>query len=296
MSRMSFITNLICFALIAALLATFGCASNTEPVTVEVKSFTAVPVATLPTVSSDVRLETLAPSATLAPFDVSPSPYVPLTPVPTQPPGHTSQTPWSTPIPGGNVGQSVFDNCAFVGNSLFEALHAYGVVTHGSFFTTVGLNINTVYTETSTHGRIPVINELNTGSYAGVILMFGQNELGWPKAEVFIQKYANLIRDVKSRQPNARIFITAMPPVTKALSDSSSNGTTNANINYINSLLANLAGQFGYCRFITVPDEMYDANDALPSQASGDGIHLNMTYSRIWAQHICQAVAAGLTS
>ena len=317
MSRLSLIiSNLICLALIAALLASVGCASKTDPVTVEVRSFTAVPIATLPVVSSDVRFDTLAPLTTLAPFDVSPTPYAPPTPTPsptraptnsastppatsanvTQPPGATQPAPWFTPIPAGQANQSIFDKCAFVGNSLFEALHAYGVVTHGAFFTTVGLNLNTVYTEPSTHGSVPVIDELNSGSYVGVLLMFGQNELGWPKPEAFIQKYAALIRDVKSRQPNARIFVTAMPPVTKALSDSSANGTTNANINYMNSLLANLSAQFGYCRFITVPDEMYDANDALPQQASGDGIHLNMTYSRIWANHICQAVAAGLTS
>lgn len=321
MSRPSFLPKLICILLIAAMLAPIGCASLSDPVIVEVSSFTAVPVATLPAVSADVRLETLAPAATIVPFEVSPTPYVPPTPEPaptpkptdaqtsvpseapvttpvyvTPRPGNATPIPWFTPIPGGHADQSVFDNCAFVGNSLFEALHAYGVVTHGSFFTTVGLNINTVYTEPSTHGSIPVIDELNTGSYAAVILMFGQNELGWPNLNVFVQKYANLIRDVKSRQPNARVFITAMPPVTKALSDSSTDGTTNANINYLNALLSELAAQFGYCRFITVPDEMYDANDALPPQASGDGIHLNMTFSRIWAEHICQAVAAGLVS
>ena len=130
----------------------------------------------------------------------------------------------------------------------------------------------------------------------GVLLMFGQNELGWPDMNVFIKKYANLIRDVKSRQPNARVFVTGMPPVTKALSDRNEDGVTNENINYVNSLLANLASQFGYCRYISAPDSMYDASGALPAVASGDGLHLNMTYSRIWTEHLIQAVAAGLSS
>lgn len=312
----SFIKKCILFAPVLAVCFTLlACIRTNGSVIVEISSFTAVPVSTFPPVSADVWLNTLSPAATPAPFDVSPTPYAPPTPTPTPAPTptvrpsadvtpvHTSSNPGGytpspifTPFPGGTADQSVFDNCAFVGNSLFEALHAYGVVTHGSFFTTVGLNINTVYTETSTHGSIPVIDELNTGSYIGVMLMFGQNELGWPDINVFIRKYADLIRDVKSRQPNARVFVTGMPPITKALSDRNEGGITNENISYINSLLEILASQFGYCRYIAVPSGMYDASGALPSAASGDGIHLNMTYSRIWAEYICLSVAAGLSS
>ena len=320
----SFTKKCIVLALaLSVLLSAIGCIRMGESVIIEISSFTAIPVSTLEPVSASVSLSTLAPLATAAPFSVSPTPYAPPTPtpeptpVPTKTPSdsdqptssatpilvtptHAAITPAPAPIftafPGGIADQRVFDNCAFVGNSMFEALHAYGVVTHGAFFTTVGLNINTVYTETATHGSIPVINELNTGSYIGVLLMFGQNELGWPDINVFIQKYANLIRDVKSRQPNARVFVTGMPPITKTLSDRNENGITNENINYINSLLADLASRFGYCRYIPVPEGMYGANDALPEAASGDGLHLNMTYSRIWAEYLCQAVAAGLSS
>lgn len=306
----------------AAAIISTACAVGTPPISVEVFDFTAVPIVSAPPVSADVRIETLAPAATPAPFDVTPTPYptpsptpaptkvptptpaatptpsaAPSTAQPTQVPTPTpyvTQIPWTPP--GDQADQSVFDYCAFMGNSLFEALHAYGVVTHGSFFTTVGLNINTVYTESTTHGSIPVIDELNSGSYLGVILMFGQNELGWPNPSVFIQKYADLIRDVKSRQPGARIFITGMPPITKELSDRNQNGMTNANIENYNSMLIDLANQFGYCRYITVPDTMYDAQGALPAAASGDGIHLNMTYSRIWANHILSVVASGLST
>ena len=312
-------------AALSAALSAFGCMHTSEPVIVDISSFTAIPVSTLAPVIADVKLNTLTPAVTPAPFEVSPTPYAPptATPAPTPTPEPTPEPtaaptsvptsavtpvhvtptpviatmpPVVSPLPGGINDQRVFDSCAFVGNSMFEALHAYGVVTHGAFFTTVGLNINTVYTETSTHGSIPVIDELNTGTYLGVLLMFGQNELGWPDPSVFIQKYANLIRDVKSRQPNARIFITGMTPITKALSDRNENGITNENINYFNSLLANLASQFGYCRYIAAPDGMYDASGALPAAASGDGLHLNMTYSRIWAEYLVLAVSAGLTS
>lgn len=298
MKRSSFKTALTAFLAAAITALAVGCSGTGAPISVEVSAFTAVPVATLPVYGEAAALSTLSPEVTLLPFSVTPTPYVPLTPAPTRAPSQPSASVPSnaTPLPAGFTGQAVFDNCAFLGNSLFEGLHAYGVITHGKFFTTVGLNIVTVYSSTTTNGHIPVINELNTGSYAAVIMMFGQNELGWPDPNAFFRRYAQLIRDVKTRQPNARIFITAMPPVTKALSDRSTDGVTNANIAMYNAMLLDLSSQFGYCRYITVPNEMYDESGALPVGASGDGIHLNMTYSRIWAEHICRSVAAGLGS
>ena len=204
-------------------LAVGGCASKENPnVIVSVDTLTAVPVPSNGTVSPYIA-ETLGPDSSLPPFDISPSPFATPTPLPTPrqsgTPGNPTQTPGSAPnvtpspgnhtfVPGQSADQAVFDNCAFVGNSIFEGLHLYGVITHGKFFTKVGLNLSTVYTATTTNGNKPVIDELNTGAYSGVILMFGQNELGWPNQNAFIQRYEKLVKEIKARQSGAQIFLT----------------------------------------------------------------------------------------
>ena len=74
----------------------------------------------------------------------------------TEPPLNTeaptpTPEPTATPVPGYTAAPepdySVFDNSVFVGNSVFEGLYRYGVITHGKFMTKVGLNILSVYTD-----------------------------------------------------------------------------------------------------------------------------------------------------
>ena len=210
---------------------------------------------------------------------------------PSSEPSPHSETP-TTKAP--ELDYQIFDNCAFIGNSTLHGLYQFGIITHGSFFTKVGLNVLSVYEKPTDTGTVPIIDELNSGNYDAVILLFGQNELGWPSADSFINKYSQLLTDVWARQPDAEIFIMAMPPVSKKVSDTSSNGVTNENINLFNSKLQQLAAQRN-CKFIPAPDTLKDASGALPADASSDGIHLNMKYSRLWAEHICRCVSAGLS-
>lgn len=228
-------------------------------------------------------------SATAAP---TAAPTQKPTAAPTQKPTD-APTQRPTDAPGGNTDYAVFSDCAFIGNSIFDGLYRYAIITNSHFFTKTGLNINTVYTATTSTGSVPIINELYNGSYKAVLLMFGQNELGWPSLDTFVNKYAQLLQDIWQRQPHCKIFITGLPPVTKAVSDTNTNGLTNDRINYLNGRLQNLANNTANAYYLTVPAVMYDSNGALPAAASGgDGIHLNRTYYKYWADHICRSVSA----
>ena len=91
-------------ALILTVCAFAGC-STVDPndnIIIEIHSVTEVPVPTQ-TPSTEPPLETVAPTPTAAP--------------------DTTPVPVNTPLPAPDY--SVFDNCAFVGNSTFEGLHAY---------------------------------------------------------------------------------------------------------------------------------------------------------------------------
>ena len=187
--------------------------------------------------------------------------------------------------------QSVFDDAAFIGNSFFVGLYRYGVVTHGRFFTKVGLNVSTVFTDPADEGSVPVIEELTNSEFKKVIIYLGTNELGWPNLNVFIQKYSGLLDAVWERIPEAEIFIVGILPVTKAYSDGKGrqDGINNENIANMNAALEALANERG-AHFIDVPEEMYDSDSALPANATTEGIHPNLAYDRIWAAHILMRV------
>ena len=218
-------------------------------------------------------------------------PVDPVTAAPTEEP--TAEPTAKPTEAAGSNDYGVFADCAFVGNSVFDGLYRYAIITNSHFFTKTGLNVNTVYSATTSTGSVPIIDELYSGSYKGVLLMFGQNECGWPSLDTFLSKYEQLLSDIWVRQPNCKIFITGVPPITKAVSDTNTNGITNDRISYINNGLMQLADRTPNAYFITVPDVMIGADGALPVDASGgDGIHLNLTYYRYWADHICSSVSA----
>ena len=229
--------------------------------------------------------------------NATPTPYAPPTSGadPTSPPvtGITVPTiaPTAAPTtPPGQPDYSVFDNCCFIGNSVFEGLHNYGVIKNGTWYTKVGLNILTVYNTPVLGGTVPIIDELNHGSYTGVLLMFCQNECGWPNLNNFIVKYEQLLQDVWARQPQAKLFLMGITPVSQAVSDKGENGVTNANINTINSGLEALAARTQNAYYVSVPSSFYTANGALQNDASNDGVHLNKAYMEVWADHICGVV------
>lgn len=234
--------------------------------------------------------QTTLPPVTDAPETDSPVPQTD-NPEPSANPGQNTEAP-VTKVP--ELDYSIFDNCAFIGNSTLHGLYQFGIITHGDFFTKVGLNVLSVYEKTTDTGTVPIIDELNNGSYEAVILLFGQNELGWPSMDSFINKYSQLLTDVWARQPDAEIFIMGMPPVSKKVSDTSDRGVTNDNINKLNAKLEQLAADRN-CNFLPAPDSLKDSTGALPADASSDGIHLNMKYSRLWADHICRYVTIGLS-
>ncbi|MCH5278589.1 MAG: hypothetical protein J1E60_02240 [Christensenellaceae bacterium] len=262
------------FGLCAVVIAAFGIctACNVEPdVIIDINSPSTAPV---PTVVSATNPGLFTPAPPTEP------PYVDPTDIP-----EITQAP--------QLDYSVFNNCAFVGNSTFEGLYKYGVITQGSFFTRVGLNILSVYKQTTSTGSIPIIDELNTGNYEAVILMFGENELGWPNLNTFINKYSDLLDDVWQRQPGCEIFIMGIPPVSESVSSSSTTGVTNENIQLYNAQLVDLATRRG-CHFVSVPESLMTSNGALPPEASSDGLHLNLQYSKLWADHICLTVMSVL--
>ncbi len=270
------ISIIILTALAAGVLFTAGCKKDDPSVIVDIwtpqPALTSVPVTFDP---SDTDVPTATPGSSDDP---------------TADPGFTD-APTAAPTPVGPVepDQSVFDDAAFIGNSVFEGLYRFGIITHGTFFTKVGLNVNSVFTAHLDNSSVPIIDELNTGTYNKVILFFGSNELGWPSYPGFIERYSNVIDAVWQRQPGCKIYICALLPTNKARDDKNENGFTNANINTMNGMIKDLCDERGVT-YIDVPAGMFDEFGRLPDDASSDGQHPNLKYDRIWAEHICLKV------
>lgn len=226
-----------------------------------------------------IDIYTPVPFATPVPTPEFATPAAPTS----EPPATDTPEPTATPY---QADPTVFDDAAFIGNSILHGLFSYGIITHGKFYTKTSLNVNTVFTSYIDGSSVPVIDELNGGRFGKVILCFGTNELGWPSLETFSEKYGKLIDAIRQRQPGCRIYVLEVLPVSKAKSDKNENGINIENVRRINEVIRQLC-ESKDVTLIKVPESFYDSDGYLPADASSDGVHPKLEYYRTWAEHIC---------
>lgn len=188
--------------------------------------------------------------------------------------------PTNTPIPkdASGIAQDFFKKSAFVGNSFIDGMVIYDLVDGADYFSKIGLNVKTATTESTENGSVPVIEELNsTKVYEKIFMMFGENEVGWPNSETFVSQYKTLVKKAKQYQPEAKIYLLSITPITQEESDKEIDGTTNDNIRKFNKLIKRVAQEedVTYCDIYSA---VVNSDGALPKDAASDGIHFGNEY------------------
>ncbi|MCR5625916.1 MAG: hypothetical protein K6F99_01225 [Lachnospiraceae bacterium] len=122
--------------------------------------------------------------------------------------------------------------------------------------------------------------------YKKVYLMFGLNEMGWGNDEMFAQCYYNLIDMVKYFDPEAVIYVQAIPPVTKEKSEESAL-YNNEKITARNEALKEIAKNEHVC-YLNLGKVFEDEEGNMPSEYSSDGIHFKAQYIQIWKDYLKQ--------
>lgn len=275
-------------------LSLFGC-GHEEQVVVEIPTLVPTEAATKEPAPSPTEAPTNEPTPSpteAATNEPTPSPTEAPTAEPTSTPHPTAAptprpTSAPTPKPTADPDHSAGDKTVFIGNSVLQSLYEYGLITNGFFLTKVGLNVNTIYKYTDDNGTV-LIDVLRGKTFDKVVINFGMNEVGWPSQETFIQRYKKVIDDIRERLPEGvRIYVLAITPVTKKYSDGKGqeNGITIEHIRSTNQRIKDMCAEKGAV-FVDNPSELIDGEGYLPADASADGVHPNIRYLRIWAEHI----------
>ena len=178
---------------------------------------------------------------------------------------------------------SCFNDCAFIGNSRVLDLKNYGLAEN--VYASVGLTVDTVFTEKASGSSVVIIDELKGKHFKKVFLMFGDNECGWPNTSVFIKRYAKVIAAVRERVPEAEIYLQSVLPISRAADAKNEYGCNNAAINKVNEAIKQLAKNEGV-HYINPAASMTDSQGFLPDEAASDGVHLRKKYCRIWLNYL----------
>lgn len=221
---------------------------------------------------------------------------------PTQAPEKTpeqapEQAPEQTPVQpetAQNTPEREFSGVALFGNSHIDGFHIYNSLPGADCLYRVGLNVKNAYEKPMLGEKVPVVDKLLEKQYTHIFLTFGENELGWEYPEIFIEDYRTLIETVHERQPNAKLYIQAIPPVSAAVSKKNEDNTNNERIRTYNELLRALAQEM-QISYVDVAAVMQDAAGNLPDKAATDGIHPGQVYNKKWADLIAQHITEGVT-
>lgn len=184
-----------------------------------------------------------------------------------------------------NCSQYCLYDTVFFGDSRTLGLADFKVVPEAEVIAARGIALSKVGENPvieDGNKEITMIEALKKVKCKRVFMMFGLNELGWPYEDTFKDAYRKLISQVKEAQPEAKIYVQGIFPMTEGRTDEIYN---NENIAKFNGYIKAVAEEAGVT-YIDISPAVVNENGTLPKEASDDGIHLNKEYCCKWMEYI----------
>ena len=178
--------------------------------------------------------------------------------------------------------EDYFNDACFIGDSRTVGICEYSGITNATFLCKSSLSIydyekpKILYDNKKTS----IHDVLSEKEFSKIYLMLGINECGIGTPESFLEKYKDVINNIRILQPNAIIFIQANLLVTEEKS-SDNTSVTNENISVRNELIASLANQKDIF-YIDINESSLCKNGSLVAEYTWDQVHIKAQYYNIW--------------
>lgn len=185
------------------------------------------------------------------------------------------------------VDEKYYDDACFIGDSRSEGFMQYSGPAKATYYVYKGLTVDAAFTKAFINdngSKVTVAAALKNHRFGKVYIMLGINELGWQYSSMFYDKYSKLIDVVKSTQPDAKIFVQSIFPVTAARS---ANGdyVNNRRIQEYDTLIQTMCAEKKLV-YLDIGEAVLDSNGNLPDEAAYDGVHLKKPYCDKWRAYL----------
>lgn len=176
-----------------------------------------------------------------------------------------------TKIPETNI---TFDSSyAFLGNSLFGDLDEYKLVDNADVYSYIGMNVATVFDQKLDKHKKPMLDEMLSKDYKTIFIMFGMNEVGWSYSDIFTDDYAELVDEIHTKLPDAKIYLLSITPITQSLEAKGEDGMNSEDIAKFNKLIQKVAKEHN-ASYLDVNSYLKNEYGFLDEDDSPDGCHL----------------------
>ncbi|MBQ4068076.1 MAG: hypothetical protein IJC76_02375 [Lachnospiraceae bacterium] len=173
-----------------------------------------------------------------------------------------------------------FAGDCFIGDSRTQGLFNTSQIITADFLCSVGQNISDVRSDEKT------LNHLKTKKYRNVYIEFGINEMGWSDLDKFERCYEEFVNIVKQYQPNAKIYVQGVIPVTKTKSDSNQTYAPHR-VSAFDERIKSVAKKTGAI-YLDIAIGICGESRVLPEDVAPDGVHMGKYYNDKWLDYIIE--------
>ena len=173
-----------------------------------------------------------------------------------------------------SVYKEYFKEDLFIGDSITEELKYYKFLYDNNVFSKIGLNTDTL--------RKLIPDEDFGIEPKNIYLMMGLNDSVFVKTEEkFKERYLAMLDALQAKFPDAKIYLQAIFPVSKALDEKEDARVNNTKINSFNEVIKTIASERGldYLDFSYLIKENEDYFEP-------DGMHLKSKFHKVWLNEV----------
>lgn len=173
-----------------------------------------------------------------------------------------------------SVYKEYFKEDLFIGDSITEELKYYKFLYDNNVFSKIGLNTDTL--------RKLIPDEDFGIEPKNIYLMMGLNDSVFVKTEEkFKERYLAMLDALQTKFPDAKIYLQAIFPVSKALDEKEDARVNNTKINSFNEVIKTIASERGldYLDFSYLLKENEDYFEP-------DGMHLKSKFHKVWLNEV----------
>lgn len=218
----------------------------------------------------------------------------PTEPGPTNPPSHKEEPTFD--FPEGGVDDSWFENTLFIGDSRMTGLSLYARSGNAHYFCKASMTFSSVFSQTlsdkDNFSNKTLEELLSENQYDKIIVNFGLNEAGngytW-----FTKRFDQFMEKIRAWQPNAKIILNGIMPVTKKYITNSKYGGDYwepENLRKLSQVFQSYANGTDVF-YIDCNEYFADSNGYLFQSVTGDGCHPTATHYKTWREWMSWALS-----
>lgn len=185
---------------------------------------------------------------------------------------------------------SYFNDAAFLGDSRTLGISDYAGLEEADFYCDSGMMIFKLLEESITYqktgDKVYMKDVLQEKQYGKIYIMLGMNELGYGDTELYLDKYRQVLQQIREWQPEAVIYVMANLHVSKEKNNMETE-FNNLNINAKNAASASLANGTDVF-YLDVNPVFTDEEGYLKAELTFDGVHLYAQHYDAWREFLLE--------